>query len=473
MRVSILEGAYASDAANFQTSYPINMQPVLTENGISEGYLRTWPGIETLNTTGLGADRGAYLWLAPYSSFSYRVIGSKLVQVAGGVVTVDGDVGNDGKPVSFDNSFNKLAIASNGHLFYWDGALTQVTDPDLGTVLDVIFIDGYFMTTDGTYLVVTELNDPYSVNPLKYGTADANPDAIVAVKRIRDEAYAVGRFTIENFQNIGGNGFPFQRNPGGLIPKGAVGTHAVSYFLDTMAFVGGGENEAPSVWIAGYGQAIPISTPQIDREINAVPSDSWASIEVEAVQDKGEQRLLVHLPVVNKTLVYYHQMTKANGGKPVWSILRSGANVDQAYTGRHFVYAEGNWLCGSQDGEIGRLNETIETQFDVVAGWQFDTKFVYNGGRGAIVKSAELIGLPGRDTAGVINPTAFMSWTQDGQTWSQERAISTGSSGERLKRMQWRPKTRMRTYLGMRFRGANAAVQGFSALEVEADPLNG
>jgi hypothetical protein len=318
---------------------------------------------------------------------------------------------------------------------------------------------------------VTELNDPFSVNPLKYGTADANPDKTVALKRVRDEVYAIGRFTIENFQNIGGNGFPFQRNPGGLIPKGAIGTHAVGYFLDTFAFVGGGENEALSVWIAGYGQALSISTPQIDRELEAVPPDNRADIEVEAVQDKGEQRLLIHLPVVNKTLVYYHQATKANGGKPVWSILRSGANLNQAYTGRHFVYAEGRWLCGSQTGVMGALNEGIETQFDAVAGWQFDTKFLYNASRGAILKSAELVGLPGR-VPDASNPTAFMSWTQDGQTWSQERAISTGAAGQRLKRMQWRPKTRFANYMGLRFRGANTAVQGFARLEIEAEPLN-
>jgi hypothetical protein len=470
MQVSILEGIYASDSANFQTSYPINMAPVITESGISEGYLRTWPGVDTL-AVGPGPDRGAYLWLAPFSSFSYRVMGSKLCQIAGPFITPVGDVGTNGKPVSFDNSFNKLAIASNGDLFYWDGALTQVTDPDLGTVLDVIFIDGYFMTTDGTFLVVTELNDPYSVNPLKYGTADANPDAIVALRRVRDEVYAVGRFTIENFQNIGGNGFPFQRNPGGLIPKGAIGTHAVSYFLDTFAFVGGGENEAPSVWIAGYGQALPISTPQIDREIQAVPHDNWGDIEVEAIQEKGEQRLLIHLPVVNKTLVYYHQATKTNGGKPVWSILRGGVNLDQAYPARHFVYAEDRWQCGSQASEMGFLNEAIETQFGDTAGWQFDTKFLYNQGRGAILKSAELVGLPGR-VPDASNPTAFMSWTQDGQTWSQERAISTGSAGQRLKRMQWRPKTKFANYMGLRFRGANTALQGIARLEVDPEPLN-
>lgn len=471
MRLSILEGIYASDFANFQTSYPINMEPVITDTGISEGSLRTWPGIETLSA-GPGADRGAYLWLAPTTAFSYRVMGSKLCRIAGPFITVLGDVGNDGKPVSFDNSFDRLAIASNGNLFYWDGAaLTQVTDPDLGRVDDVIFIDGYFMTTDGTFLVVTELNDPYSVNPLKYGTAEANPDPIMALRRVRDEVYAVGRYTIENFQNIGGNGFPFQRNPGGLIPKGAVGTHAVSYFLDTFAFVGGGENEAPSVWIAGYGQAVPISTPQIDRELQAVTHDHWAEIEVEAIQEKGEQRLLIHLPIVNKTLVYFHQATKANGGKPVWSILRGGANLDQAYPARHFVYAEDVWFCGSPAGQMGYLYEGKSTQFDQVAGWRFDTKFLYNESRGAILKSAELVGLPGRVPDG-SSPTAFMSWTQDGQTWSQERAISTGAAGQRLKRMQWRPKTKFSNYMGVRFRGANTALQGFARLEIEAEPLN-
>ena len=86
------------------------------------------------------------------------------------------------------NGFDELAICSNERLYIWDEdaeTLTQVTDGDLGTSLDVIWIDGYYMSTDGEYLVITELGDPTSVNPLKYGSSEVDPDPIVGLIKLR------------------------------------------------------------------------------------------------------------------------------------------------------------------------------------------------------------------------------------------------------------------------------------------------
>lgn len=464
MQVSILEGVYGDTAANFVTSYPVNMQPVIGENGLSHGYLRHEPGIDIL-VEGPGVDRGAIKW----NGFCHRVMGSTLVRVTPPTLVTIGSVGAGG-PVSLDYSFDRLAIASGGGLYYWDGStLAQVTDPDLGTVVDMIWVDGYFMCTDQINIVVTDLNDPFSVNPLKYGSSESDPDLIYALKKVRGEVYVLNQYTIENLQNVGGNDFPFSRNSGGLIPKGTCGTHANAYYLDTFAFVGSGRNEAMSVYLAGQGTAEPLSTPQIDRELGALSPEQQAAIEMEARVEQDEQRLLIHLP--SKTLVYSRQASLKNGS-PVWHILASGALADQIYLGRHFVYAQNEWLCGSSVLPlVGVLNEATETQFTADTGWKFDTTLLYNGGKGAIIKSLELVGLPGRGSVG-IDPVAFLSITQDGQTWGQERVVSLGALGQRLKRMQWRPKTRFGNYAGLRFRGADKSLASFARLEADLEPLN-
>jgi hypothetical protein len=84
---------------------------------------------------------------------------------------------------------------SQRSLWYYTPAdgLTQVTDEDLGLVIDGLWIDGYFMTTDGTYVVVTELSDPTQVQPLKYGSAEEDPDPVTGLLKYRDEAYVLGR----------------------------------------------------------------------------------------------------------------------------------------------------------------------------------------------------------------------------------------------------------------------------------------
>lgn len=462
-QIPILSGCYADAYANFRASYPVNLEPVIVDTGLSKGFLRSAPGLVAY-ATGPGGDRGAINW----NGYCYRVMGDQLVQLSGGTATSLGSV-DPGSPVSMDYSFTLLAIASNLKLFYWDGgAIAQVTDPDLGPVIDVIWIDGYFMTTDGTSLVVTELSDPFAVDPIKYGSSEEDPDPIVALKKVRGEVYTLNRYTIENFQNVGGNGFPFARNAGGLIPKGCVGTHACAYFLETFAFIGSGRNEALSVYLAGSGRALSISTPEIDAELAALTVAQQADIECDVIVSDDEQRLLIHLPT--KTLVYYAQASAANES-PVWAIRASGILADEVYAVRHFTLAEGKWLAGTQGGVVGYLSQAVETHFGATTGWQFDTTYLYNASKGCIVKTLELVGNPGTVPMGQT-PTCFASITRDGRTWSQERAIPQGTFGQRNKRIQWRPGWKFENYAGLRFRGANTAIASWARLEAEIEPLN-
>jgi hypothetical protein len=325
------------------------------------------------------------------------------------------------------------------------------------------------MTTDGSYLVVTELADPYAVDPLKYGSSEVDPDPVVALRKVRGEVYALNRYSIENFQNRGGTGFPFTRNPGGMIPKGCVGSRARVDFLESFAFVGSGRNEALSVYLAGPGQAAPLSTPEIDGYLAALTPSQQAAIEMDARIEEGDQRLYVHLP--DKTLVYSQQSSRKNQGA-VWSIVAGGVTASDPYPIRHLTLIDGRWTGGGVNGAVGYLDPSVETHFGTVAGWQFDTVFMFNEGRGFILRAAELAALTGNAPFG-SNSTVFMSMTDDGRTWGQEREISMGKPGERSKRLQWRPKRKFGNYCGMRFRGSNAAIASIARLDVDVEGLSG
>lgn len=464
-QLPLLKGTYADTYSRFRAALPRNLEPILADNGIANGYLRSAMGIRQI-AEGPGDDRGSILW----NNICYRVMGSKLVSVVGSVVTILGDVGDDGLPVALDYSFDRLAINSNRGLSYYNQAegVTQVTDPDLGVVLDMQWISGYFMTVDDSVVVVTDLNDPYSVDPLKYGSSEEDPDPIVALRKVRGEAYVLNRYTIQNLQNIGGTGFPFQDNQGGLIPKGCVGSRARCDFLDTFAFVGSGRNEALSVYLAGQGEASQISNQEIDTMLGELTDDEQAAIQIEARVDQSEQRLYVHLPKC--TLVYYRQASIRNEN-PVWSVLAAGILADQPYYGRHMTLTNGVWQVADQSGRIGVLDEAVETQFGETAGWRFDTTLLYNQSKGAIIRVVELVALPGNAPFGT-DPTYFLSITVDGQLWGQERAIRMGRSGDRRQRIQWRPKFRFGNYAGIRFRGANTAIASFARCEVDIEGLS-
>lgn len=460
MRLPLASGIVADNSAEFRQSYPVNLETVAIGNRIAKAQFRAPPGAIEF-ATGPGVDRGGFLW----NGALHRVMGTKLVRIGvDSAVTELGDVGGSG-PVTLDEGFGRLAIRSGTKLFYWNGAnLVQVTDPDLGPVKDVIWIDGYFMTTDGTSIVVTELNDPTSVLPLKYGSAEEDPDPVTGLIKLRGEAYALGRYTIQVFRNVGGSGFPFQTVRGATIQQGCVGAKAKCHYADTFAFVGSAKGEALGVYFAGSGTAERISNRFVDDELARVANPS--SIVLENRTWRGERRLLVHLP--DKTLVFLANASRELS-EAVWYVAQSGDR--SPYRLRGAVLAYGRTFVGdTQTGSIGELTDDVPTHFGEDGRWQFDCGPIYNDGQGGILHSVELVGLPGRAPEGVTG-TAWLSMTKDGQVWSVERGIPMGTRGQRSLRLQWRPKVNFRGWMGLRFRGTLAAMPGISACEVSASPL--
>ena len=466
MKIPILTGIYTDNGPDFRTAYPVNLVPVPLPNGIDDGFMRPADGI-IANGTGPGIDRGGINW----NGVCYRVMGSKLVSIdSAGAVTILGDVGNDGRDVTLDYSFDRLVIASNLDLFYWSQTLglAQVTDPDLGIVLDVVWVDGYFMTTDGEFLVVTDLSDPFAVNPLKYGSAEADPDPVVALLKLRNEIYALNRQTIEVFDNVGGDLFPFQRIEGAQIEKGVVGTHACCVFLETVAFLGGGFNEAPGIYLGVNATANKISTQEIDTILLNYTEEQLATVNVEARNDRAHQYLYVHLP--DRTLVFDGEATKALN-QPVWSILTSSIVDYSKYRAQNFVWCYNQWLVGDPEtSAIGYFNNDISTHWGATVRWEFGTTIIYNEGRGAIVQQLELVSLTGSVAFGT-NPTINTSYSTDGQTWSQQKAINIGTTGDRAKRLVWFQQGWMRNWRIQRFQGTSQAHMSFARLEAAIEPM--
>ena len=465
MQVPILNGIYTDTAGDFRVEYPRNMVPVILNTGISAGYFRPADGIVSLGT-GPGIDRGAIEW----QGLLYRVMGTKLVSISStNVVTVIGDVGGTGQ-VTFDYSFDYLAIASGGNLFLYrpSTGLQQVTDPDLGTVIDVVWVDGYFMTTDGEFLIVTELNNPFAVNPLKYGSSEADPDPVVALLKVRNEVYALNRHTIEVFDNVGGSLFPFQRVEGAQVQRGAIGTHACCLFMESIAFIGGGRNEAPAVWLISGSNAQKISTREIDLILEEFTETQLSNVLVESRVDKGYRHLYIHLP--NRTLVFDAEAT-TKAGMPVWFTLTSSLVGNSQYRARNLVWVYNKWVVGDPSSvSFGYLSDSLSSHWGVLNGWEFATIILYNESRGLIFHEMELIALTGNAIFGT-DPSIFTSYTEDGLTYSQERVCKAGVTGVRGKRLSWLQQGRMRQWRAQKFRGTSDAQLSVARLEARIEPL--
>lgn len=469
MQIPILNGIYTDETPDFRTSYPRNYVPVPKDQGISKGYLRPADGIEERGS-GPGIDRGVINW----NGVEYRVMGTNLVRIdSAGVATTLATIPGAGQ-VRFDYSFDRLAIAANGSLFYWNGTtLTHVTDPDLGTVVDMLWVDGYFLTTDGTALVVTELNDPTSVNPLKYGSSEADPDPVKGLRKVNNEPVALNRYTCEAFENVGGNNFPFQRIDGALLKRGPLGTFCSITMTvgvnEALVFLGSAKDESPAVWVGQNSTMAKISTREIDTILQEYTEAELALSVMEKRFDKSHQHLLLHL--IDQTLVYDGAASQAIGD-PVWFTLTSSIVGRGQYRARNLCWVYDAWRCGDPTtNKMGTLVDTVSTHYGDTIGWDFGTSIVYNNGMGAIFHELELVCLPGRVPLGA-DPVIWTSYSLDGETWSMERSCPAGKQGERTRRINWLQAGDMQHWRIQRFRGTSDAHLPVARLEAQMEPLN-
>lgn len=464
MQIPIVNGIYSDGAADYRTRYPRNLVPVPKQQGVSQGYLRPADGV-VQNGTGPGIGRGGINW----NGTLYRVMGTKLCTVAeDGTVSVLGDVGEGGQ-CTLDYSFDRLGIVSGGRLYFWTGtALVQVTDPDLGTVLDTRWAAGYWVCTDGDVAVVTDLTDPTSVNPLRYGSAESDPDPIKAVDQLHNEVYLLGRHTIQVSQNVGGDNYPFQDIPGAQINKGIVGTYAYADYQSTYAFVGSGRNEAVAVYMVVPGDVQKISTREIDQLLKGYTEAQLSTVVVESRLYDGHEHLHIHLP--DQCLVYDHEASQVVG-EAVWFIADSGTLTPTLYRARNLVWCYGRWNCEDPASTaVGYLSNDVGTHWGADVGWEFGTTVAYVDGNDANMLELELVTIPGRAALGA-DPVVWTSHSHDGITWSMERPKAVGKQGERTKRLAWRKCGRIRHQRMQRFRGMSDCRASFVRLEVQVEPL--
>lgn len=450
-QIPIQTGVQVKDGS-FRTSYPVNLQHKIVESGVSKGELVSAYGARQLSV-GNGVDRGGVVW----NGVHYRMMGDKFVRVAtDGTITQVASFIDDGLTVRFAYGFDRLGIASGERLYYFDGStLTKVTDTDLGPVIDLAWLGGYFITTDGSLVVVTDLNNPSSVDPLKYGSAESDPDDITGLETLGEELIAFGRHSTQFFRNVGGTGFPFQAVVGATIPYGCVSARAKCRVANTIAFVGGGRDEPLGVFVLAGGTAVRISDEEIEQRLNN--SSSETAITMERRSFGHEEQVIVHLEDCSLALSVRGSEIAEDG---LWHVLESRRG---RYRPRNAVLYQGRHFVGDFESKaLGVLDDAITAHFGEEPHWSFDVGLLYQQEGGAIVREVEITGqFPASPTA------VFFSMTYDGETWSREVARHlTGSRGERV---LWRPNVRMPRLMGARFRGSSKVA--IARCDVAGEPL--
>ena len=349
-----------------------------------------------------------------------------------------------------DNGTQLMVLVPNGNGYIYNhvsDTFSQITDSDFtanGNPQFVVFIDGYFLvTTDSKKFIVSSINDGLSYNALDFGTAESDPDDIVAPVVYKNQLFISGGQTFEAFQNIGGADFPFQRT-GLFLQKGCYAPYSLVNAQDTFMWVGGGENEGPAIWALNGNSTVKISTTAIDSLLSTLTEEQVSNIFSWAYASKGAYFIGFSLP--STTLVYdttsqrWHERKSFLEG--ALGALRVGS----------IVKAYNKILCGDIiDGRIGELDPDIYTEYGNTIVRRVATQPFQNNMQSVFFPSLELTVESGVGNDAVVDPQIVLERSKDGKTWSGPISRSIGKIGEYTRRAIWRRNGRAARFEVFRF----------------------
>lgn len=452
---------------DYRDNLPVNMTAVIRDIKGDQGYLLTHDGLSSFSDVNGTARGGTY---NERFNSHFRVSGGLFEEIGtDGSVTVLGDIAGT-EVCQFANSFNTQAILSNGKMWlYDDSTLTQILDPDLGVPIDISWFRGIYVLTDGESLFQTDINDEYSISPLKFTSSEFAADPIKGVARNdQNQILAFNRYSIEYFvfnPNADVNTTVLQNIPGKAIKMGIVGTNCKVEMNGVFFILGGRKEESPSVHALSGGQSVPVATREIDKLIAKYSEAELAEVYMEARVKDGDQFLIIHLPC--ETLIYNHTIGKSMGNKFAWSYVKTGVNTDSVWRAKYGLFDPriSKWIYGDLlENKLGYLDEEIASQYDNEVETICYSPILP-------IETASINKFEIDTIAGFQDDpqSASFSMSYDGTTYGKEFYNSISVSGNYHKRYIARRLGYIRDSFSMKFRVVSSGKVAFSGLKVNYD----
>jgi hypothetical protein len=439
----IANGAYKSESLPLSAQQCVNWYPHIAEvPALNQETLRGTPGLYQVATSGASvtdSSRGE----KTFKSRLYVVNGPTLFRVnADHTLTNLGQIESDARVVMVNNDTQLLILVPGGAGYIFEDdtdTLTEITDSDFranGNPQYACFIDGYFVfTTDEKKFIVSALNDGLTYDALDFGSAESSPDGVVVPFVQNNQLFVGGEFTVEAFQNIGGNEFPFQRS-GLFLQQGVFAPFSPTQTADTILFIGGGEDESPAVWaLAGNGTQ-KVSTQAIDDMLRRLTADELADVYGWSYGQAGHYFVGFALPdtciVFDTATNRWHERTSR--------VEISGAIQTISYRVRGFATAYGRlYVTDSQDGRIGVADMDTYTEYGAEIARIVATQPFQNNMEPFFLPLLEVTVESGVGNAACPNPQIRLQVSRDGgKTWSDERSRPIGAIGQYNRRAVWR-----------------------------------
>jgi hypothetical protein len=465
--IPIIKGDRVDVDTDYRDALRVNMYAIQRDIYGAKGYIINYPGInEFASSTNVDINDRGGVYNDRFGSH-FRVSGNNFIEVdeSGNVTTIN-SILTGAEQVAMPFSFNTQCIISNFRMFLYDtvGGFREVTDPDLGNPIDSIWIDGYYFLTDGENIYHTDITDESAIDPLKFATAEFMPDRTVGLTKTEDNKVIVwGRYSAEYFVNAATANFAFRRLENRAQKIGIVATHAKVEVANKVYITGGRKNDSLGVHVITLGNAIKVSTKEIDEILNEYTEPELTDMRMEKRMDEGSVFIIVHLP--KHTLLFNETISQTFGIENAWSILKSDITGDSTYRGINAVYDErlSQWIIGDKiDNRLGILDDDICTQYGDKVEWLFYSPLIEL--EKVSIDELELRIIPGFTTTN--DATVAVSHTTEGYTYSSEYWDLYGDKNQYEQRFIQRRLGYARHGIGFKFRGVSSSRMAFSEFKI-------
>jgi hypothetical protein len=460
-RVPIIKGDRAAKSVQWLDRLPVNMYASIKEIQAAPAYLESFYGVNQI-ATGKGFDRGA-IWNERLQ-IHYRVSGTRLINVGSTGNVLDYGYISGNSRASMPYSFNTQGVISGGRFYLHDGTdLNEVVSENLGKPIDGVWIDGYYILTDGEYLYNTDIFDETKISPLAYATAEFSPDPTLAVGKTQDnKLVAFGRYSVEYFQNVASEDFPFTRLTSRALKTGIVGTHCKVEMLGVFFILGGRKGESVTVQTLAITGDESVSTRTIDKIINSYSESQLSSAVLESFQDSDNQFLLVRLQ--NETLLFNYTYTKKFGIENAWTVLQHipTSNNKMPIANGIFDPRLSKWVFGeSNNNRIGFFDDETCTYFGDEIEQICYTPLVN-------IETASVDEIELDTIAGFVKETTtiFVSVSIDGVIFGREYTMLYGELNDHNQRLIRHGFGYVRKSISFKFRAVTASRLALSKLMV-------
>lgn len=481
--LSFADGFYVSESSPYLNKRAVNVRPIIPQSeAVNERAFFETPGITEFSDVVTGNSRGGIVFS---DGAPYRVIGNALYSFdSAGVATNRGAITGTSDVSIASNGIN-IAIQdpTGDSYFYTPSTTTLQLNNDavflsFGQSTSVTFKDGFYIyTTDAIFFSSSDktINDGKDFNALDVADAEISPDNIVVGHNNHNQLYIGGSGTLEVYRTLEGtSGFPFQRIPGAMIPKGVAARFSMIEFDNTFVFVGGGLNEKPAIWRALGSSVQKISTSSVDQLLQKSTETEIANIRAFSYAERGNYFAV--FTVGDHTFVY-DAAVSALSGKHEWHERQTGITNGegfQPWRAIHGLKAFGEIQVGDdRSGKVGELSFNVKTEYDDPID-RFFTTLPFNADGNSIFNQEIELGMQvGVGDMTTPNPTIRMDYSDDGgNTFSNEITKSMGAAGEFKTRVRWTrlgriPNTRM-----LRFKMSDPVPFNVYALYANAEVTN-